>query len=796
ERTLLTAVAEVLPGRSPRPGDDFFADLGGHSLAAARLVSLLRTRGHARAAVRLVYAHRRLGAIAAALAADAAPAPAPAEAVRRPSRVRRGWCGLAMLLLLPVPVCLHLAGWLAPFFTYHILTGDEGDSVWRAAAAATAVFALAQILPFAAALAAKWLVLGRMPAGRHPLWGQVHLRWWFADVMQRAAPVHLLHGTPLLPAWLRALGARVGRDVHLAGLEVRAPDLLTLGDHATVGAGVLVANVRFAGGWLVAGSVRLGAQAVVGSGAVLEGPATIGAGAELGDLASLPGGRAVPDGECWQGVPARPAGRAPAPDPAPAPGPWRRLGEAALYPLAALALAALFFLPVFPAFVLIDWLDGAWLDSYGGAVHTTVATGVYLLLGVPAAAVLLAATLAVAALLRRLLCGGLRPGRWPVHGAMYYRKWVSDQVQENSLQLLHGLFATVYAPHWFRLIGVRVGRGAEISTATGITPELLELGDDSFIADGALLGDEQVRDRRMVLMGTRVGARAFVGNGACVPDGSVLPDGVLIGVQTLAPPAAALAPGQTWMGSPALLLPARELHGGHPEALTFRPGRARWCARAAIELARIVLPLAFIMAYGYLAVHLVMPLLEADAWLPALVAMAGLGFLYGLASVAAVLAAKWLLIGRYRPRAAPMWTPFVWLSEAVTSMHESLAVPNLLDFLRGTPLLPVFLRLYGARIGRDTVLDSTDLTEFDCVEIGDGAVLNADCGPQTHLFEDRVMTVGLVRIGADAVLGARTIVLYDAEVGARTCLGPLTLVAKGERLPADGAWCGAPAAPA
>ena len=43
------------------------------------------------------------------------------------------------------------------------------------------------------------------------------------------------------------------------------------------------------------------------------------------------------------------------------------------------------------------------------------------------------------------------------------------------------------------------------------------------------------------------------------------------------------------------------------------------------------------------------------------------GCLYGLASFLLVVALKWILVGRYRPCARAMWTPFVWLSEAVTN---------------------------------------------------------------------------------------------------------------------------------
>jgi non-ribosomal peptide synthetase-like protein len=82
------------------------------------------------------------------------------------------------------------------------------------------------------------------------------------------------------------------------------------------------------------------------------------------------------------------------------------------------------------------------------------------------------------------------------------------------------------------------------------------------------------------------------------------------------------------------------------------------------------------------------------------------------------------------------------------------------------------------------------------VRIGDGAELNAWCGPQTHLFEDRVMKIGLVDIGARVTVGARSTILYDTHVGDDARLGPLTLVAKGERLPAGTRWEGSPAKPA
>ena len=153
------------------------------------------------------------------------------------------------------------------------------------------------------------------------------------------------------------------------------------------------------------------------------------------------------------------------------------------------------------------------------------------------------------------------------------------------------------------------------------------------------------------------------------------------------------------------------------------------------------------------------------------------------------------LVGRYKKRAAPIWTPFVWLSEGITNFYEAIAVPNFLRYLRGTPWLPAAWRLLGARIGSGVYLDTTDVTEYDCVSIGAHSEINGLAGLQTHLFEDRVMKIDRVEIGAKVTLRVRNTVLYGAAVDYGVLLGPLTLVMKGETLPPRTAWAGAPAAP-
>jgi non-ribosomal peptide synthetase-like protein len=169
---------------------------------------------------------------------------------------------------------------------------------------------------------------------------------------------------------------------------------------------------------------------------------------------------------------------------------------------------------------------------------------------------------------------------------------------------------------------------------------------------------------------------------------------------------------------------------------------------------------------------------------------------FALAAGLFVVALKWLVIGRYRPTTAPLWSLFVWRTELVASTYENLAVPLLLQPLQGTPYLNIYLRLMGCRIGRRAFIDTTDITEYDLVEVGEDAALNEDAGLQTHLFEDRVMKVSGVRIGARATVGSMAIVLYDAVVEDDAQLGDLSVVMKGETIAAGTSWEGVPARPA
>ena len=798
EVALFAALATLFPGQPLRRGADFFADLGGHSLFAARLASSLRADPRfAHITVHDIYTQRSVGRIAAVLG-QAHAAAVPVDTTWQPPPTWKRWaCGAAQAAAVPALVALHMAQWMAPFFTYHFFTGEPTDSVAVAIAASVGAYLLSTLLAFAAAIAGKWLVLGRVRAGRYPLWGVMYFRWWLVDRMIEAAPVYLLSGSSMTSWWLRALGAKVGRDVVIGSITLRAPDLLVLEDGVSLGNAVNLENARVVHGELLLGSITLGRDAGVGSYAVLEGNTRIEALGHLEGQSALSDGQTLPAGRVWRGSPAQDIGAfdATARPPRPAVSGLRSVVEGAYFVVGALLIASLFFMPVFPSFLLMDWFDDVEKFPQLASSFVPFQLVKYFVLAFPATGVLIVCTALLSAGIRWLVLPRLKPGSWPVHSNLYCAKWLVSQIQESSLAVLHGVYATVYAPLWYRLLGAKVGRDAEISSALGLVPDMLTLGDETFIADAVMLGDESIDGGWMSMQPTVISRRSFVGNGSYIPDGTTLPENVLIGVHSSAPANGQMKDGDTWLGSPPIHLPAREETSGFPEHLTYQPSGFRRLLRGLIEAFRIVAPHAIVISVGYTVVLNVMPLAGDGQWGAVTWYLTAAGLFYGLGTYVFVAAIKWAFMGRYRQRSVPMWTPFVWLSEGVTNLYEGIAVPNFLRYLRGTPLLPVALNLLGCRIGQGVYLDTTDITEFDCVHIGDYSELNALACPQTHLFEDRVMKIDHVRIGQRVTMGPRSAVLYSAVVADNAQLGALTLVMKGEFIPAASSWKGCPAAP-
>jgi non-ribosomal peptide synthetase-like protein len=638
----------------------------------------------------------------------------------------------------------------------------------------------------------KFLLIGRYRPGRVPVWGSFHLRHWLVVQTARLVPWDLLAGTVFQGMALRLLGARIGarvsihRDVDLAH---GGWDLLEIGDDATLAREAHLALVELDAGHLVTGTVQVGARSLVATRAGMGPGSRLGADAELTALSFLAAGEAVPDGERWDGVPARPHGRTPPPPTIDVPGgALSPFVHGALLLLARVALGPLLLLPLAAAGLALaaaTGVDGAWCRQWlfgTGPLDDATATAAVAALAIAA---LLTGLLGQALLLRwtpKVPTG--THARWSRH---HLRLWLRMRVLESAGTWLSG---TLFWPAWLRLAGMHIGRGAEVSTILDVLPEHTAIGASSFLADGIYLGVPHERAGAVTVQPTGLGAGTFLGNHVVVPTGARLPDDLLLGVSTVADPAN-MAAGTAWFGHPPFPLPRREVVT-MDRRLTHDPSLLRRANRVFWESLRMLLPagpalllLVWFDVLGHADDEGLLPLLLVR------VPLATLGV--GAALALAILLTKWLLLGRVRPGQHALWSCWAsrWDFHYVLWNRWGRA---LLTQLEGTLWLPWYLRAMGMRIGRRVVLGDgfAQVVDPDMLRIDDGATVHAMF--QAHSFEDRVLKIDRVYLGAGSTVGRGTVVLYGAQLLAGAHVAPHGVVMKHEQLLPGRRYAGVPTA--
>jgi len=790
EAALLTAAQRVFPGQSLPFDADMFTELGGHSLIAARFVSAVReTASLASLTLQDVYNERTLRRMAGLLdgrgqtvARDLGFTPPPF--------LRRFLCGLAQFAMLPLILALTTAPWLGVFVAYQLFSGEE-QNFFDEVLALLGTYAVINATTFVVAILGKWLSIGRTKPGRYPLWGVYYFRWWLSQRFISIVHVKWLQASPLIRVYLRALGAEIGKDVILGDLEAGAIDLVRIGDNASLGSKLTLANAEVIGNELIIGTIDIADEVVMGSSCVICGDTKIATGALLADLTSLPAGGRIGRWEKWEGSPPRktedidPASLPPHPEVSR----LRRGLQEMVYLLAMLLLPPISLLPVLPAFYFIDTLGDRFADALG------IDSAIMLpLTAWPAAIALIAITVLLIAAVRWVVLPKVEAGTYSIHSWFYVRKWIVALATELTLETLSSLYATVYMRAWYRLMGAKIGKGSEISTNLSGRYDLTEIGDKCFIADEVVLGDEDIRRGWMYLEPVKTGSQVFVGNDAVVPPGSNIPDGSLIGIKSRPPaPEIAMEAGDIWFGSPPIKLPVRQRFDDLDSNWTYNPTQAKRIGRAIFEAFSVSLPTMLFITFGTLAVEVLAPSILAHDFLTLIPLFSVSSTAISCALVGAAILVKWLTMGAYRPTVKPMWSWWALKTEAVAVMYWGMAGKVLLDHLRGTPMLPWVLMLFGCKFGKGVFMDTTDITEFDCINVGDFCAINSLSALQTHLYEDRVMKVGRVTLGTGVTVGSGSTVLYDTHCGDFSRVGQLTIIMKGEEIPAHSEWQGAPA---
>lgn len=781
ENEMVKILAKNIHREDISMSDNFFEDLGGHSLLAAIVVSEMReNQMFENMSVVDVYKFPKLSDLAHELEKQRPIKDSKAKKEREiyiPSKLSYYTCsifqGISMLFL----ILLFGMEWLGPFFVYsYYYQADFGvaDSLYMML---LMYFALLPILSLVA-IGFKWFVLGRIKPGKYKLWGTYYFRFWIVDKVINICPITYFTGTSIMNIFLRLVGAKIGKNSYINTSAISAFDLLKVGENVSICTDSHLRGYNISDGYLHIGTIDIEDNSFVGTRCCLSPDTKMERNSSIEDLTLIPEGCVVPQNENWGGSPAIKLGTNQHHE-------SRRLWSVRN---TFLSLISVFLIPLitmiayFPGMMLITHMD---YSSEG--YHF-----LWLTIGVGISFVVLLTV--IITILKWLMLGNIKEGKYPVNSLFYYKKWFFDQLMKLSLQVIGTLYTTLYLQIWFRMLGVKMGKRVEISTVEFISPDLLVTGDECFLADSVSIGASHVRNGFITIAKTYIGNRTFIGNSAVISPDTRLGNDVLVGVLSkMSNENLPAKDGTSWFGSPAVFLPKRDINHDFSAERTYKPTRKLFMLRYSIEFFRVILPATLFITFAALITNAV-SYLQVEKDLGELFFV--FPFLYLSAAILGTIVTalfKWIIIGKYKPAKKPLWSNYVWRSELITGVYENFLVLFFLNLLTGTPFIKYPLRLLGCKIGKGACLFTTQITEFDLIKIDRNSMLNDNCTLQTHLFEDRVMKMSYVDIGKNCSVGGMAVVLYDSKMEDNSVLEPLSVLMKSETLPANTSFVGAPA---
>ncbi|MCN9243417.1 phosphopantetheine-binding protein [Streptomyces sp. RY43-2] len=156
------------------------------------------------------------------------------------------------------------------------------------------------------------------------------------------------------------------------------------------------------------------------------------------------------------------------------------------------------------------------------------------------------------------------------------------------------------------------------------------------------------------------------------------------------------------------------------------------------------------------------------------------------------IAAKWILIGRWKPREFPVWG----LTYLRFWIIKVLLHANPMILLVGNPLYVLYLRALGARIGKGvTILSRSVPVCTDLLTIGSGAVIRKDSFFLCYRAHAGKIQTGRVTLGRDVFVGEKTVLDIDTSMGDKAQLGHASALYRGQTIPDGEHHHGSPAQP-
>ncbi|WP_241521715.1 Pls/PosA family non-ribosomal peptide synthetase [Arthrobacter pityocampae] len=790
EKALAEALAQVLHVDKVSVGDHFFDDLGANSLLLAHFAALLRRKEELPPiAMREMYQNPTITTLAGAIAAEgtvttgASPYDAGPPVVA--STAQYLICGtlqaLCFLLVAFAASSILLAG-----FLYASAGETAVEVLGRAFLYGTVTFTVLCVLP----IAAKWVLVGRWRVEEIPVWSLRYLRFWAVKALIRGNPLRMFVGTPVYVLYLRALGAKIGPRVAIFAAAVPVcTDLLTIGEETVVRKDSSFTCYRAYRGRIQTGPVTIGTNAVIGEASVLDIGASVGNSAQLGHASSLHASQSVPDGQSWEGSPAR---RCTSDfrlvDPAPC-STRRRVTYGCvtvfnrLVLLAPIGLGSLSLL--LPQYFATDHLD------HSDALFYVELLGISFILFFG----LVITGLLVLATVPRLLNRAVTPDRvYPLYSWPYAaQRAIARMTNLRFYMELSGDSSLIV--HYLRLLGYKQPGLVQTGSNFGVAlkhenPFAVTIGSGTMVADGLSIMNADVSSSSFRISPTVVGASSFFGNNIVYPPTASTAENCLLATKVMVPLGGPDRRDVGLLGSPAFEIPRSVQRDS--EFKWIDPVRLRTELRAKNRhngvtiayflISRWILTFVALLLSSFSMVHFTV--------LGVLAVAAGFVSLLLFTAVYFILIERASLgFGRLEPLFCSIYDQRFWRHER----FWKLSATNYLEIFNGTPFKNLIWKLLGVRIGRRVFDDGCSIPEKTIVSIGDDCTLNALSTIQCHSMEDGAFKVDGISIGSGCTIGVNAFIHYGVTMQDSAVLEPDSFLMKGQTLPPGSIFGGNPA---
>jgi acetyltransferase-like isoleucine patch superfamily enzyme len=115
-----------------------------------------------------------------------------------------------------------------------------------------------------------------------------------------------------------------------------------------------------------------------------------------------------------------------------------------------------------------------------------------------------------------------------------------------------------------------------------------------------------------------------------------------------------------------------------------------------------------------------------------------------------------------------------------------------MDFILLTPYCSLFLRLMGAKIGKNVEINTKNVSDVSLLEIGDNVIIGGNATVICHSFEKGGLILKRVTIGKNVIIGLNSVIFPGVTIGDNVVIAAGAIVPKDTSIPANCTFFGHP----